>query len=69
MTPKIFGLAEKTATGDPDPARVRIWGMQLPDRAVMYWREDQRNQFAVFEDAASAEDRFGTLFNLTLLWP
>ncbi|PKW13293.1 hypothetical protein [Saccharopolyspora spinosa] len=69
MTPKIFGLAEKTDTGEPDPTRVRIWGMQLPDRAIMYWREDHRNQFAVFEDAASAESRFGTLFDLTLIWP
>jgi hypothetical protein len=42
--------------------------MQLPDRAIMCWREDHRNQFAVFDDAASAESRFGIHFNLALLW-
>ncbi|QIZ35140.1 hypothetical protein FDZ84_10935 [Saccharopolyspora sp. ASAGF58] len=26
-------------------------------------------RFAVFDDAASAESRFGVLFDLTLIWP
>lgn len=69
MTPELFGLAEKTRGGEADPARVCIWGMQLAERAVMCWREDDRNQFAVFEDAASAESRFGALFDLVLFWP
>jgi hypothetical protein len=70
MTPKVFGLAEiDEETGEPDPDRVRIWGMETESRAVMHWREDGKNQFAVFSSAERAEARFGPLFGLTLIWP
>ncbi len=69
MTPKIFGLAEKNADGTPDPDKVQIWGMELETRAVLFWLERGRSQFAVFDTAENANARFGDLFNLTLYRP
>lgn len=70
MTARLFGLAEiNEETEEPDPERVRFWGMKVPDGAVVYWREpDRSNQFAVFASPEDAEERFGRLFDLGLLW-
>ncbi len=70
--PKVFGLAEiDDDTGEPDADRVQLWGMELADAAVMFWREgpERRSQFALFESAQRAEARFGPIFGLALIWP
>lgn len=69
MAPAVFGLAERDENGEPDPERVPIWGMEIEDRAVLHWRENGRNQFAVCRSAESAASRFGGLFGLALLRP
>ncbi|MDI2031229.1 hypothetical protein QFW96_21550 [Saccharopolyspora sp. TS4A08] len=69
MTPRISGLAEKNIDGTPDPDHVRLWGMDLETRAVLYWREQGKSQFAVFDTVESADERFGRLFDLALYFP
>ena len=70
MPPTIFGLAERDENDAPDPDRVLIWGMELPDRVVLYWQDmDDRSQFAVFDDAETAARRYGRAFNLAVLRP
>ena len=71
MQAQLFGLAEvDEKTGEPDPERVRIWGMETPDGAVLYWRDiDRRNQFIIADSAASAAARFGPIFALALVHP
>ncbi|TWF94720.1 hypothetical protein [Saccharopolyspora dendranthemae] len=69
MTPRLFGLAEKNIDGTPDPGNVQIWGMELDGRAVLYWLEDGISQFAVFDTAESADERFGRIFDLALYFP
>ncbi|SFS86483.1 hypothetical protein [Saccharopolyspora flava] len=69
MTPRIFGLAEKNIDGSPDPAHVRLWGMELENGAVLHWREDGRNQVAVCTSAQQAAESFGSLFGLALYFP
>ncbi len=69
MAAQLFGLAEfDEETGEPDPHRVRIWGMETPDGAILYWRDsDRRNQFIVADSATSAASRFGPVFDLGLV--
>ncbi len=67
MAPALFGLAERDDNGEPDPERVAIWGMETEERAILHWREDGTNQFAVFRSAESAAFRFGALHGLALL--
>ena len=62
-------MAEKNIDGTPDPDNVQIWGMELDSRAVLYWLENDISQFAVFDTAESADERFGRIFNLTLYFP
>ncbi|GAA4854464.1 hypothetical protein [Saccharopolyspora rosea] len=69
MAATLFGLAAKTEAGEPDPDRVRVWGMEIPDGAVLFWKEGERSQFALFDTAADAEARFGALFDLVLFRP
>ena len=42
MAATLFGLAAKTEAGEPDPDRVRVWGMEIPDGAVLFWKEGER---------------------------
>jgi hypothetical protein len=69
MTPRIFGLAEKNVDGTPDPDHVRLWGMELESRAVLYWREGGANQIAVCTSAEQADESFGRIFDLALYFP
>ncbi|WP_258175229.1 hypothetical protein [Actinopolyspora mortivallis] len=69
MVPVVFGLARRDDNGEPDPDLVVLWGMETAEGAVMYWREDGRGQFALFDDAESAAERFGRLFGLVLYRP
>ncbi len=55
MTPALFGLAESDENGNPDP---EVWGMETEERAILYWREEGRNQFGVFKSAETAARRF-----------
>ncbi|WP_268952395.1 hypothetical protein [Saccharopolyspora karakumensis] len=43
--------------------------MELESRAVLFWLERGRSQFAVFDTAENANARFGDLFDLTLYRP
>ena len=36
MAATLFGLAAKTEAGEPDPDRVRVWGMEIPDGATQF---------------------------------
>lgn len=60
MTPALFGLAESDENGNPDPDKVWVWvwGMETEERAILYWREEGRNQFGVFKSAETAARRF-----------
>lgn len=71
MQPRVFGLAEiDEQTGEGDPERVVIWGLESDDGAVMHWREgpERKSQFSLSESAESAEALFGRLFGLALVW-
>ncbi|CAM00869.1 hypothetical protein A8924_1946 [Saccharopolyspora erythraea NRRL 2338] len=70
MTPRVFGLAWPDENGEPDADNVCIWGMELPESAVLYWQDDNgRSQFAVFESVERAAARYGRAFNLVLHRP
>lgn len=69
MIPHVFGLARPDASGTPDPDSVLLWGMETAEGAVLYWKEGDRSQFAVFDTADGAAERFGPLFDLVLYRP
>ncbi|ASU80600.1 hypothetical protein CDG81_22620 [Actinopolyspora erythraea] len=69
MVPNVFGLARRDNTGMPDPDSVLLWGMETAEGAILYWQEGGRSQFAVFENADRAAERFGPLFDLVLYRP
>ncbi|MCX2728627.1 hypothetical protein OOZ19_00085 [Saccharopolyspora sp. NFXS83] len=69
-TREVVRLAEiDPGTDEPDPEQIRPWGVRLPaGSAVVYWRGGGKNRFATFGSASRAVQRFGTLYDLVLVY-